>query len=203
MWRIKNRPSNSTSCSDNALRSLVLVAGKLHWGLQVTSSFSIWGCVLKGCFERGILWRAKSRSKGVEDFDLEHWGLVSIVDHEAGPWKMAFFHNPTWWSDFHGPISQNIDLQSLWALTRCKPKVDQEEWLCTEKWTCWFYFVICSKMAILKRKEKTSLTILLSSLPQIFPLEYYYNNITLPWGLAIFHLTTSFAWPTAKPIGPY
>ena len=25
------------------------------------SSFSIWGCVLKGCFERGIFGRAKSR----------------------------------------------------------------------------------------------------------------------------------------------
>ena len=27
------------------------------------SSFSIWGCVLKDCFERGILRRAKSRLK--------------------------------------------------------------------------------------------------------------------------------------------
>ena len=30
---LKNQPSNSTSCSDNALRSLVLVVGRLYWGL--------------------------------------------------------------------------------------------------------------------------------------------------------------------------
>ena len=37
------------------------------------SSFSIRGCVLKGCFEKGrIFWRAKSRLKGIEDFNLEH-----------------------------------------------------------------------------------------------------------------------------------
>jgi hypothetical protein len=54
--KIKNQPSNSTSCSDNALRLLGLVAGILHWGFQTTSSISIWDCVLKGCFwERYIL----------------------------------------------------------------------------------------------------------------------------------------------------
>ena len=52
---------------------LILVAGRLYWGLQVTSSFSIWGCILKGCFERDIFWRAKSRLKGIEGFNLEHW----------------------------------------------------------------------------------------------------------------------------------
>jgi hypothetical protein len=72
MWKIKNQPSNSTSCSDNVLRLLVLVVGKLYWGLQVTSSFSIWGCILKGCFERGTFWRAKLQLKGIEDFNLEH-----------------------------------------------------------------------------------------------------------------------------------
>ena len=72
MWRIKNQPSNSTSCSDNALRLLVLVLGTLNWGLQVMSSFSIWGCILKGYFEREIFWRAKSRLKGIEDFNLKH-----------------------------------------------------------------------------------------------------------------------------------
>ena len=38
----------------------------------MTSSFSIWKCVLNGYFERGIIWRAKSRLKGIEDFDLEY-----------------------------------------------------------------------------------------------------------------------------------
>jgi hypothetical protein len=68
-----NHLTLGNSCSDNTLRLLVLVVGKIYWGLHVTSSFSIWGCILKGCFERGIFWRAKSRLKGIEDFNLEHW----------------------------------------------------------------------------------------------------------------------------------
>ena len=71
---LKNQPSNFTSCSDNTLRLMVPLAGRLYWGLQVTSSFSIWGCVLKGYFERGIFWRVKSRLKGIEDF-LQSWTL--------------------------------------------------------------------------------------------------------------------------------
>ena len=47
---MKNQPSNSTSCSDNALHLLVLVVGILYWGLQVMSSFSSWGCILKDHF---------------------------------------------------------------------------------------------------------------------------------------------------------
>ena len=59
MWRITNlNSSNSTSCSDKAICLLVLVVAKLYWRLQVTASFSIWGCVLKGYFERSIFWRA-------------------------------------------------------------------------------------------------------------------------------------------------
>ena len=38
----------------------------------MTSSFSVWGCVLKGSFERGLFGRPKSRLKGIEDFNLEH-----------------------------------------------------------------------------------------------------------------------------------
>jgi hypothetical protein len=51
---LRNQQSNSTSCSENALRSLVHVAGRLYGGLRAMSSFSNWGCVLKGYFERGI-----------------------------------------------------------------------------------------------------------------------------------------------------
>ena len=72
MWRIKNQPSNSTSCSENGLRLLVLVAGQLYWGLQVLSSFSSWDCVLKSYFERGVFWRAKSRLKALKTFNLGH-----------------------------------------------------------------------------------------------------------------------------------
>ena len=79
MWKFKNQPSISTSCNDNALRLLVLVVRKLYWGFQVMSSFSIWGCVFKGCFERGIFWRAKLHLKGIEDFNLKHCHLYSNV----------------------------------------------------------------------------------------------------------------------------
>ena len=47
----------------------------LYWGLQVTSSFSIWGyvsfwrVVLREVYFEG----SKSRLKGIEDFNLEHW----------------------------------------------------------------------------------------------------------------------------------
>ena len=75
MWRIKNQPSNSTSCGDNALRLLVLVVAVLYWGLQVTSSFSIWGCVLKGCFVRGVF--LKGQVVFEEYWRLQSWTLTT------------------------------------------------------------------------------------------------------------------------------
>ena len=70
MWRTKNQPSNSISCDDNALHLLVLVAGILYREIQVTSPFSIWSCVLNGCFER------KKFLNGQIAFE-EHWRLQS------------------------------------------------------------------------------------------------------------------------------
>jgi hypothetical protein len=84
MWKIKNQPSNSTSCSDNALHLLVLVAGRVYWGLQVTSLFSIWCYVLKGYFERSIFWRAKSCLNGIEEFSCEHWWSVQRLADDGG-----------------------------------------------------------------------------------------------------------------------
>jgi hypothetical protein len=49
---------------------------------KLTSSFSMWGCVLKGNFERRIFWKAKSYLKGVEDFNLEHWWLWSRIAND-------------------------------------------------------------------------------------------------------------------------
>jgi hypothetical protein len=70
---MKNQPSNSTSCSDNALLLLlVLVVGRLYRELQATSLFPILGLRFEGCFERGIFGKVKSRLKGIEDFNLEH-----------------------------------------------------------------------------------------------------------------------------------
>ena len=71
MRSFNNQPSNSTSCSDNALRLLILVVCKLYWRLQVTSSISNWGDDLKGCVERGIFRRAELPLKGIEDFLLK------------------------------------------------------------------------------------------------------------------------------------
>ena len=83
LWRIKNEPSNSTSCSDNVLCLLVLVACRLYWGLQVMFAFS----VLKGCLERGIFWRAKSRLKSIEDFNLEHCSKLQPL--QTNPCSLA------------------------------------------------------------------------------------------------------------------
>jgi hypothetical protein len=64
---------------------------------------------------------------------------------------MAFFHGPTSWSNFHGPISYKIHLQSLWALTRWKPNVNQGEWPCIKKWMWWFFNHLCPKRALWSR----------------------------------------------------
>ena len=89
MWKIMNQASNSTPYSDNALCLLVLMIGKSYWGLQVMSSFSIWGRFLKGYFERGIFWRALKTSilniggggrvaKGKREAD---YSLTSLLRH--------------------------------------------------------------------------------------------------------------------------
>ena len=98
MWRIKNQLSNSTSRSDSVLRLLVLVASRLYWGLQVTSLFSILGCILKVSFEGGILWRAKLRLKGIEGFNLEHRG------------PPTFFENVGFETEFGKPRSKDLGL---------------------------------------------------------------------------------------------
>ena len=105
MWRIKNQPSNSTSCSDNALRLLVLVLGKLYWGLQVTSSFSICGCILKGWFGGGTFWKVNSRVKAQIAFEghwrLQSWTLVArnVQDwspHTSFTWRALKFQPFSW-----------------------------------------------------------------------------------------------------------
>ena len=50
----------------------------------MTSLFSIWDCVLKGCFERGIWPAARLCLKGIEDFNLEHWWQRPCDEREAG-----------------------------------------------------------------------------------------------------------------------
>ena len=60
---LSNQPSNSTSCSDNVLRLLVLVVDKLLWGLQVTLRFEglLWErYILKGQIAFEGHWRPPS-----------------------------------------------------------------------------------------------------------------------------------------------
>ena len=121
MWRIKNQQPNSNSCSDNAIRLLVLVAGRLYWRLQVMSSISIRGCVLKGCFEKGIFWRAKSHLKGIEDLNL--WTPINTDSHVGiGQLHWTQLTKPKW-SMQHASIARDShgstileDISSSWRL---------------------------------------------------------------------------------------
>ena len=73
MHRIKNQSSNSTSCSDDALRLSVLVVGRLYWGLQVTSSF----CNLGLRFE-GLFWKRYIYSESPNRiWRLQSWTLMT------------------------------------------------------------------------------------------------------------------------------
>ena len=67
----------------------------LFWGLQVSSSYSIWGWFLKGWFERGILWRAKLRLKCIEDFNLEHcpWPLCCKISYWSKRPRLVQVHS--------------------------------------------------------------------------------------------------------------
>jgi hypothetical protein len=92
MWRIKNQASNSTSRSDNALRLLVLVTSRLYRGLQVMPSSSIWGCVLKGCFERGRFARAKTSILNTEATGgtCKHSDLNQYCPKIEPPWSLQW-----------------------------------------------------------------------------------------------------------------
>ena len=75
MWKLENRPSNSISCRDNALRLLILVMDRFYRGLQGDVFISqlgvaFWRVVLREVyFERpNHIWRALKTSI------LEHWG---------------------------------------------------------------------------------------------------------------------------------
>ena len=83
LWRIKNQPSNYTSCSDQCPTLVGSCGGQI---ILMTSSdvfISIWGCVLKGCFERGMFW-AKGQIAFEGHWRLQSWtlveGLVQIQD---------------------------------------------------------------------------------------------------------------------------
>jgi hypothetical protein len=91
------------------------------------------------------------------------YGLVYTMDHEVGPWKMAFLHGPTSWSNIHGPISLKIRFTKPWGPSLGVNQMWTGRNDHAPKWNVLIFFNMCSKRAILKRKETSSLTILLSS----------------------------------------
>ena len=106
MWRIHNQPSSSTSCSDDALRLLVLVAGRSYWGLQVLSSFCDLGLRIEDSFwERYILkgqivfWRAlKTLFLNIGCFtSSRRWmGFWMVTFFRLGHWLSQLLHGIIW-----------------------------------------------------------------------------------------------------------
>ena len=86
----KNQPSIFTTCSDNTIRLLVLMADILYWGLQATSSFSIWSCVLKGHFERRT-------PQHVVTVPFACWFLWQADYIEDFKWRLHFQFGVVFW----------------------------------------------------------------------------------------------------------
>ena len=73
MRSVKNQPSNSTSCSDNVLRLLVLmIAGKVYSWLQVMSSFCNLGLHFEGLFRERYILEGQIAFEG-------HWRLQFLT----------------------------------------------------------------------------------------------------------------------------
>ena len=122
------------------------------------------------------------------------------LDHGRWPFSMVWFDGLTSMVWF----LTKINYKAFGPLTWCKPHVDQEEWPCIKKWMCWFFLIYAQKG---RYWINSNITVILSSLSSLLftsqkkPLKCYYNNVSLPWALAISYHNTSFTSPTTKPIG--
>jgi len=101
------------------------------------------------------------------------------------------------WSDFlkksiYKAFGPSLALNQMW--TKRNDHAPKSE--CAD-------FLIYVQKTSLKFKLQLFFCFLLSSssLPPKNPLKFYYNIISLPWALAIFYQSTSFASPTTKPVG--
>ena len=72
-----------------------------------------------------------------------------------------------------------------------------------------FFKYMSNKGSFEEKKKHSSLTMLLSSFvfvflspPKKISSKFYFYSMSLPWALAFFHQSTSFASPTSKPVGP-
>ena len=94
--------------------------------------------------------------------------------NETTPHHFLFSISRKYCTKFQATRSSRITLSShvmvflpykaCGPLTSCKVNVDQEEWPCTKKWMCWFFFMHVQKRQFYLKKKNSSLTILLSSL---------------------------------------
>jgi len=92
---------------------------------------------------------------------LDSLGPLYTMDHKVGPWKMALFP----WS---GSLKKSID-KTFGPFTRCKPNVDQEEWILHPKVNVFSIFDICPKNDVLDFvKIKFVHLIVFSSLHSLF-----------------------------------
>ena len=97
-------------------------------------------------------------------------------------------------SNFHGPISKKKIYKAFGPFTRCKPNADQEEWPCTKKWMCCFFFKMLKRVVLKNKNKNSSVTTLSSSLifsylhhfPKNISLKTNYNSICVSWALAFF-----------------
>ena len=123
-----------------------------------------------------------------------------------GPWNRTMENDLFSWSNFNDPnsvksqftksLGPSLGVNCMW--TKRNDHAPKSE--CVD-----FFLNICSKREVL-RKKNSSLTILLSCLHLLYPkrnsFKIYYYNISLPWALAFFYYSTSFATPTTKVVGP-
>ena len=148
------------------------LTGKLYWSLQVTSSFSNWGCILKGCFVRGIFWRANSRLKGVEDFNLEHCmedGLCPKSDSMGQLLWSGFLKY-----QFTKSLGPSVIVNRMW--TERNEHAPKRE--------CYDLFNICPKEKFWKEKKKKEIkfdnyVVFIFSSLNIFSFKIYCNNTSL------------------------
>ena len=82
----------------------------------MTSSFLIWGCVSKGCFERYYI------SKGIEDFNLDEHGI-----HQCSLKKQVWLipDHATW--QILVQAGQLVKLNALLAVSEGQKLEDREE----------------------------------------------------------------------------
>jgi hypothetical protein len=125
------------------------------------------------------------------------------MDHESGPWKMAFSHGPTSMvqfleNRFTMPLDPSLGVNQMWTKRNDHaPNVNMLTLL-----------NICPQRAVVKNNKSRliiSYLLLSSSLSQknISLIMFYCNIMALPWALAFFYWRTYFASPIAKYVGPY